>query len=98
MRCSTAFAFLPMAASAVHVLVSNDDGWAEINIRQFYYSLTSAGFSAIISAPAENESGTGSDDAPATTVGSGGCEFNSCPAGSPAEGKNASMPRFNVSV
>jgi len=91
-----ALALLPLTARAVNVVVSNDDGWAEINIRQFYQSLVKAGFSAIISAPAENESGTGSSDSPATTVGSSGCEFNSCPAGSPAEGNNASMTRFNV--
>lgn len=88
-------ALLPLAASAVNVLVSNDDGWAEINIRQFYNALTGAGYSAIISAPAENQSGTGSSDETPTTVGSDGCEFNSCPAGSPAEGFNASMTRFN---
>jgi hypothetical protein len=90
-------ALLPLAANAINVLLSNDDGWAEINIREFYNSLTSAGFSTIISAPAENESGTGSSDATPSTVGSSGCEFSSCPAGSPAYGNNASMPRFNVS-
>lgn len=43
----------------------------------------------VLSAPAENKSGTGSTDqspAPRTTP----CEFNSCPAGSAAEGNNAS--------
>lgn len=98
MRLNTIAALmLPLTANAINVVVSNDDGWAEINIRQFYDSLTSAGYSAMISAPAENESGTGSSDATPTTVGSSGCEFGSCPAGSPPEGKNASMPRFNVS-
>lgn len=122
MHC-TAFLIpmLPLAAKAVNVVISNDDGehtdeykpwaetsanpytlryigWAEINIREFYYSLVNAGFSAIISAPAENESGTGSLDVTPTTVGSSGCEFSSCPAGSPPEGNNASMPRFNVSI
>lgn len=38
---------------------------------------------------------TASLDSPATTVGSDGCEFNSCPAGSPAIGNNASNPDFN---
>jgi hypothetical protein len=85
------------AAQAINVVQSNDDGWAEINIRQQYKSLTSAGFHSFISASAINRSGTGSSDAPPTTVGSGGCEFGSCPAGSPPIGKNASMPRFNVS-
>ena len=90
-------AMLPLAAQAVNVLQSNDDGWAEINIREFYNSLTDAGFSSIISAPAEDMSGFSSLDAPPTTVDSNGCEFHSCPAGSPPTGKNASMPQFNVS-
>lgn len=88
---------LPIAAHAINVVISNDDGWAEINIRKFYYSLTNAGFDSIISAPAENESGTGSSDEPPEEVGSSGCEFASCPAGSPPYGRNESMPHFNVS-
>lgn len=84
-------------AQAINVVQSNDDGWAEINIRQQYESLTSAGFDSFISASAIDRSGTGSSDAPPTTVGSNGCEFGSCPASSPPIGKNASMPRFNVS-
>ena len=83
-----------LSANAVNIVLSNDDGWAEINIREFYSSLTSAGNNVIISAPAENESGTGSSDATPTPL-TDPCEFNSCPAGSPATGKNASMPRFN---
>ena len=85
---------LPTLTPAANVVLSNDDGWAEINIRQFYYALTKAGNSVIISAPADNESGTGSADLPATTRLTP-CEFNSCPAGSPAEGFNSSMKRFN---
>lgn len=87
---------LPLAAKAISIVQSNDDGWAEINIRELYYSLADAGFDSIISAPATNESGSGSLDAPPTTVGSGGCEFGSCPAGSPATGRNSSMHRFHV--
>lgn len=50
---------LPLAAKAVNVVLSNDDGWAEKNIRVFYDTLTAAGDSVVLSAPAENESGTG---------------------------------------
>lgn len=89
---------LPIAAQAINVVISNDDGWAEINIREFYSSLTKAGFDCIISAPAENKSGTGSSDEEPEEVGNDGCEFESCPAGSPAYGRNESMERFNVSV
>ncbi|MCJ1458130.1 hypothetical protein MMC28_008501 [Mycoblastus sanguinarius] len=88
-------ALLPVAdVSAVNVVLSNDDGWAEINIRQFYDALTNSGLSVIISAPAENESGTGSSDATPTPL-TEPCEYNSCPSGSPATGYNSSMPRFN---
>ena len=49
---------LPLA-HAVNIVSSNDDGWAEINIRTLYDSLTSAGHAVVLSAPAENESGRG---------------------------------------
>lgn len=84
----------PLVAQAVNIVLSNDDGWAEKNIRVFYDTLTSAGESVIISAPADNRSGTGSSDATPGTVTSG-CEFNSCPAGSPPYGSNSSNPRLN---
>ena len=50
---------LPLGAQCTNVVLSNDDGWAEINIRAFYNALTGAGDSVVLSAPAENESGTG---------------------------------------
>lgn len=50
--------FLPVAL-AVNIISSNDDGWAEINIRTLYDSLTTAGHSVVISAPAQDQSGTG---------------------------------------
>ena len=110
-------ALLPLTVQGTNVVLSNDDGWAEKNIRVFYTALTNAGDSVVLSAPAENESGTGeshpplsmldslitdpfllsslgSSDAPATTL-TEECEFDSCPVGSPAEGHNASMTRFN---
>ena len=48
-----------LSSQCTHVVLSNDDGWAEINIRTFYNVLTAAGDSVVLSAPAENESGTG---------------------------------------
>lgn len=97
MRCTALLlAVSPLLANAFNVVVSNDDGWAEQNVRSFIKSLTTAGFSAILSSPAENQSGTSSSDTPAKTVGSGGCQFGSCPAGSPANGFNASDTRLNV--
>lgn len=107
-------ALLPLTVQSTNVVLSNDDGWAEKNIRVFYAALTDAGDSVVLSAPAENESGTGkatpvldtpsetsdsvwspgSSDAPATIL-TEECEYDSCPVGSPAEGNNASMTRFN---
>ncbi|PYH97153.1 acid phosphatase precursor [Aspergillus ellipticus CBS 707.79] len=94
MHFPLALCLLPLATHAINIVSSNDDGWAEINIRTLYDSLTAAGHSVVISAPAENESGTGSGDATPTTL-TEACEFDSCPSGSPAEGYNASQPRWN---
>lgn len=49
----------PLVASAVNIVASNDDGWAEANIRALFDSLGAAGHSLVVSAPAENQSGTG---------------------------------------
>ena len=51
--------FLPLVAQCINVVLSNDDGWAEINIRSFYNALTAAQYSVVLSAPADNKSGTG---------------------------------------
>jgi hypothetical protein len=97
MRCtSLLFVVSPLLASAFNIVVSNDDGWAEQNVRTFVKTLTTAGFGAVLSSPAENQSGTSSSDTPPKTVGSSGCQFGSCPVGSPATGFNASDTRFNV--
>ncbi|KAJ5771049.1 uncharacterized protein N7511_003100 [Penicillium nucicola] len=58
MRFDT-LALLPLAAQAVNIISSNDDGWAEVNIRALFESLGGAGHSVVVSAPAENQSGTG---------------------------------------
>ncbi|KAL8683940.1 MAG: hypothetical protein Q9186_000151 [Xanthomendoza sp. 1 TL-2023] len=89
-----ALGFLPLLTQSTNILLSNDDGWAELNIRVFYDYLTRAGNSVVLSAPADNKSGTGSSDSPAT-VRTEPCEFNSCPTGSPPQGFNASNPRLN---
>ncbi|TDL29250.1 acid phosphatase [Rickenella mellea] len=78
------------------LLLTNDDGWAVGHIRAFFNLLDSTkAFSLLLSAPAQNESGTGSLDLPAGKVGSGGCEFSSCPGGAPAEGSDPTDARLN---
>lgn len=52
-------ALFPLAASAVNIISSNDDGWAEANIRALFDSLGAADHSVVVSAPAENQSGKG---------------------------------------
>ncbi|KAL8869170.1 MAG: hypothetical protein Q9198_007959, partial [Flavoplaca austrocitrina] len=49
---------LPLLVQSTNIVLSNDDGWAELNIRIFYDFLTRAGNSVVLSAPAENKSGT----------------------------------------
>ncbi|KAL4932502.1 5'/3'-nucleotidase SurE [Aspergillus undulatus] len=94
MRSTLALALLPAAAQAINIVSSNDDGWAEINIRSFYNALTSAGHSVVVSAPAENQSGTGSsDETPSDRTEA--CEFDSCPANSGPYGTNETDTNLN---
>ncbi|KAF2116404.1 putative acid phosphatase [Lophiotrema nucula] len=94
MRSQLLLAILPFT-QAIRIVQSNDDGWAEINIRTFFDTLSKAGHDVVLSGPAENQSGTSSSDAAPTTVDSDGCEFSSCPSGSPPTGANATNPRLN---
>jgi len=97
---STGFLRLALAlsclasASARNVLLTNDDGWADAQIRAQYQDLTEAGFNVVLSAPSENMSGTGSTTATAGPL-TEPCEYDTCPVGSPPEGYNASNPRLN---
>ncbi|KAI0077635.1 survival protein sure-like phosphatase/nucleotidase [Panus rudis PR-1116 ss-1] len=88
------FLFSGVTVIGQTVVISNDDGWAEAQIRAQFNALDAAGFEVVLSSPAENQSGRGSlSTTPEVVVG--GCEFNSCPPGSPAVGLNASDPRLN---
>ncbi|KAF2274741.1 sure-like protein [Westerdykella ornata] len=97
MRASTFIqVFLSLqAVSAIRIIQSNDDGWAEGNLRALFTTLVNAGHQVILSAPAENKSGSGSSDSQPTKVDSDGCAWNSCPPNSPPTGANSSDPRLN---
>jgi len=87
---------LASGASALRIIQSNDDGWAELYARSFHDALIMSGHDAVLSAPAENKSGTGSTDiepSPRTTP----CQYNSCAPSSPAApiGTNLTSPRLN---
>ncbi|PCH42997.1 sure-like protein [Wolfiporia cocos MD-104 SS10] len=79
---------------AENLVLTNDDGWADAQIRAQYFELTQAGYDVVLSCPAENQSGTGSTTAAAMPL-SEPCEYDTCPVGSPAEGYNASNPYLN---
>ncbi|PPQ94671.1 hypothetical protein CVT25_009432 [Psilocybe cyanescens] len=88
------FSLIAACTAQKKVVLTNDDGWATAQIRAEYTALQAAGFNVILSAPAENKSGTGSSTTTPTTLTSA-CEFNTCPSGSPATGANATDPRVN---
>lgn len=53
---------LALTVSGSHgarILQSNDDGWAELYIRSFNDALNDAGHDVVLSAPAENKTGSG---------------------------------------
>ncbi|KAI5918977.1 survival protein sure-like phosphatase/nucleotidase [Camillea tinctor] len=88
-------ALLPaLGAHGVRILQSNDDGWAEQSIRSLNDALNKAGYDVILSAPAENGSGTGSSDEEPTDV-NGGCQYNTCPDQNTPFGANLTNPRLN---
>ena len=61
MRTQTLVSLLPLlgAVKGARIIQSNDDGWAELYNRSFHEALIAAGHDAVVSAPAENQSGTG---------------------------------------
>ncbi|TCD60817.1 hypothetical protein EIP91_009486 [Steccherinum ochraceum] len=78
------------------ILLTNDDGWATAQIRDQYASLTAAQYDVVLSAPANDRSGTGSTSIPlALPLLLAPCEFNSCPLGSAGTGSNSSDTRLN---
>ncbi|EED81113.1 predicted protein [Postia placenta Mad-698-R] len=80
--------------SAKDVLLTNDDGWADAQIRAQYDELTRAVFNVVLSSPSENQSGTGSTTATPTVL-TEPCEYDTCPVGSPPEGSDPDNPRIN---
>ncbi len=53
-------ALLPaVVVQGIRIIHSNDDGWAELYTRSFHDALTASGHDVVLSAPAENKSGSG---------------------------------------
>lgn len=51
-----------LAVQGIRIVQSNDDGWAELYTRSLHDALTADGHQVVLSAPAENKSGTGKTD------------------------------------
>lgn len=62
-------------SQGIRIIQSNDDGWAELYLRSFHDSLLSGGHDAVVSAPADNQSGRGGslfravDNSPGREIG-----------------------------
>ncbi|KAJ8075038.1 hypothetical protein PM082_019365 [Marasmius tenuissimus] len=91
-----ALALLSLVALSLgqNIVLTNDDGWAVAMIRAQNDALKAAGYRTVLSAPADNQSGTGSSTATPTTLRQP-CQFNTCPAGSPPEGSEAGDSTIN---
>jgi len=85
---------LPLSVLSTKIVLTNDDGWAVANIRAVDTDLRAAGYQVILSAPAENQSGSGSSTSTPGKLQQA-CEFNTCKSGSPAEGSNSTDPLIN---
>ncbi len=65
MRAQFILSALPiLGAQGARILQSNDDGWAELYIRSLNGALNAAGHDVVLSAPADNGSGTGKPQHP----------------------------------
>lgn len=52
-------ALLASMAASIRIVQSNGEGWATLNIRQLNDALRADGHDVVLSAPADNQSGTG---------------------------------------
>ncbi|KAL7791465.1 survival protein sure-like phosphatase/nucleotidase [Trichoderma ceciliae] len=96
MKASASLAIIipALAAQGARIIQSNDDGWAELYIRSLNDALNAAGHDVVLSAPADNQSGTGSSDSPPTPR-TNPCDFNSCPGNGSTTGHNDTRPDLN---
>lgn len=77
--------------TGVKIIIGNDDGWAVANVRRAAATLKSGGYQTLISAPADNKSGSSSLEFPPIPLITAG-QFNTIPAGAAASGVDASDP------
>lgn len=95
MKAAASLALLQaLSVQGIRIIQSNDDGWAEMYARSLQEALTSSGHDVVLSAPAENKSGTSSLDAEPSPRAQP-CLYDSCPAGSGPTGFNETRPELN---
>ncbi|KAL6807113.1 survival protein sure-like phosphatase/nucleotidase [Trichoderma sp. SZMC 28013] len=96
MRASACLAAIipALAAQCARIVQSNDDGWAESYIRSFNDALIASGHDVVLSAPADDQSGTGASDSPPTPRNDA-CQYNSCIPNGSLTGHNATRPDLN---
>lgn len=58
LRSASALVLAVGGVRGLRIIQSNDDGWAEMYLRSLHTTLVDARYDALVSAPAENESGT----------------------------------------
>lgn len=58
MKVAFGLPLFALAVRAIRIVQSNDDGWAEQNIRAFNDALNTAGHETLLSAPADDKSGS----------------------------------------
>ncbi|KAG8894305.1 hypothetical protein FRC00_009148, partial [Tulasnella sp. 408] len=80
-------------APSIKILIGNDDGWAEANVRQLYADAQQAGNDVVLSAGAKNGSGSSSLNIAFGPVQD--AEYDSIPDGAPQAGFNQTDPRLN---
>ncbi|PHH74159.1 hypothetical protein CDD82_5085 [Ophiocordyceps australis] len=74
----TALMALVSTSIAANIIQSNDDGWAELYLRTLNTALVASSHRVLLSAPAENKSGTSSRDKE-PKARSKACQYSSCP-------------------
>ncbi|QUC22735.1 uncharacterized protein UV8b_06976 [Ustilaginoidea virens] len=80
--------------AGARILQTNEEGWAEQNVRLFNDALRAAGHDVVLSCPAYNSSNHGmSDKEPRPSQAP--CHYNSCPESFAGTGANASRPDLN---
>ncbi|KLU85556.1 acid phosphatase [Magnaporthiopsis poae ATCC 64411] len=96
MRAATLFGSLalPTLGLGIRIIQSNDDGWAEMYVRTTHDALIAGKHDAVLSGPADQKSGTGSNDR-APEARKQPCQYDSCPANSGPVGTDPENPRLN---